>query len=211
MAATQDCTVDENTNRCVFDPLVVTAPPREDPDPCEESPLGCLTKRPGGESDWWNDGSGSWGSGTGGGEEAPFVPTEEETDGNCPYCGEKQPLAKQDSAMREAIGRVKCESMKSVLQERLPYIQVFTQQPAHLQGTDQADLGYHANGVIYIYEGLFKNDADGNPTVVRDWNQFVQVLVHEAAHAYWSYYQQYSSGTGTHHERWKATMAECGY
>jgi hypothetical protein len=82
MAATLDCTVDENTNRCVFDPLVVTAPPREDPDPCEESPLGCLTKRPGGESDWWNDGSGSWGGGTGGGE-TPTDPQETPSDTAC--------------------------------------------------------------------------------------------------------------------------------
>lgn len=82
MVTTQDCTVDENTNRCVFDPLVVTAPPREEPDPCEESALGCLTKRPGGEYEWWNDGSGSWGGGTSGGE-TPSDPQETPSDTAC--------------------------------------------------------------------------------------------------------------------------------
>jgi hypothetical protein len=137
--------------------------------------------------------------------------TEEETDGNCPQCGEKDPSERQAQTIREAIEKVKCPSMKSVLQDRLPSMQVFTQQPAHLQGPGPKDLGYHANGVIYIYEGLWRNDAAGNPTIVRSWDQFVQVLVHEAAHAYWSYYQQYFSRSGTHHDQWKATMAECGY
>ncbi|HEX8674004.1 MAG TPA: hypothetical protein VF710_19050 [Longimicrobium sp.] len=120
-------------------------------------------------------------------------------------------MIKQQETINEAIGKVRCESMKAVLQERLPYMKVFTEQPAHLQGPGPKDLGYHADGVIYIYEGLWKNDAAGNPTVVRDWDQFVKVLVHEAAHAYWSYYQGYWDPSGTHHDQWDATMAECGY
>jgi hypothetical protein len=193
---------------CMLEPIYVTPPPSDCGTP------GC----PGYEGDGDNyggggsgGGTGGWGGGSGGNDGEPLIPTEEETDGNCPQCGEKPPSAKQDSAIRDAIEKVPCASMKSVLQERLPYLQVFTQQPAHLQGTGRADLGYHANGVIYVYEGLWKNDASGNPTILRSPAQLIQVLVHEAAHAYWSYYMQYFNGSTTHHDRWKETMAECGY
>lgn len=74
MVTTQDCTIDENTNSCVFDPLMVTAPPVATTyDPCEVSALSCISKTPGGGSDdGWSDPNGPWSggsAGTGGEEE----------------------------------------------------------------------------------------------------------------------------------------------
>jgi hypothetical protein len=58
-------------------------------------------------------------------------------------------------------------------------------------------------------------DPQGN-AIPRNMEQFVETLVHEAAHAWWSYYQGYTDhlnpgGGGTHHSQWQATMEECGY
>jgi hypothetical protein len=81
MVTTQGCVKDENTG-CVMDPLVVTAPPKDNTmsDPCEIDPLGCLTKHSGGEYDWWYDGAGSW---SGGGAETPSDPRDTPTDTAC--------------------------------------------------------------------------------------------------------------------------------
>lgn len=70
MLTTQSCVEDENTNACVFDPLVVTAPPRENSDPCEARPHECTNKFGSGSEDWWSDPN-SWGGGGGGGDPAP--------------------------------------------------------------------------------------------------------------------------------------------
>jgi hypothetical protein len=43
---------------------------------------------------------------------------------------------------------------------------------------------------------------------VRD--QFVRTLVHEAAHVYWTYQMKYFDPSGGHHDKWEATMRECG-
>jgi hypothetical protein len=152
----QDCT-DDIREPCELEPIIVTPDPEEDYDPCDYDPASCYS----GGGGWPGTGGGGGGTdGNGGsGSDEAYIGTEEETDGNCPRCGEKAPTAQQDSAIREAIEKVQCESMKGVLQERLPYLKVFTEQPAHLQGPGPKDLGYHANGVIYIYEGLWKNDA----------------------------------------------------
>jgi hypothetical protein len=196
---------------CTLDPLVVTPPPTDPCSNCEPPPPPRPSGGTGGTGgDGWGGGGDTGGDG-GSDSGAPYIGTDEETEGSCPQCGEKDALVKQQETINEAIGKVRCESMQAVLRERLPYMKVFTEQPAHLQGPGRKDLGYHADGVIYVYEGLWKNDAEGNPTIVRDWDQLVKVLVHEAAHAYWSYYQGYWDRSGTHHDRWDATMAECGY
>jgi len=68
MLTTQSCVVDENTNACVFDPLVVTAPPRENSDPCEARPHECTNKFGGGSENWWSDPNGPWSGGSAGTE-----------------------------------------------------------------------------------------------------------------------------------------------
>jgi hypothetical protein len=65
MLTTQSCVEDENTNACVFDPLVVTAPPRENSDPCEARPTECTNKFGSGSENWWSDPN-SWSGGGGG-------------------------------------------------------------------------------------------------------------------------------------------------
>jgi hypothetical protein len=68
MLTTQDCTIDERTNSCVFDPLMVTAPPVAPTyDSCEVSPLSCISRKPSGGSDGgWSDPNGPWSGGSGG-------------------------------------------------------------------------------------------------------------------------------------------------
>jgi hypothetical protein len=55
MLTTQTCVEDENTGLCVFDPLVITAPPREDSDPCVARPHECTLKRTDAPDDGWSD------------------------------------------------------------------------------------------------------------------------------------------------------------
>jgi hypothetical protein len=55
MLTTQTCVEDESTGKCLFDPLVVTAPPRDNVDPCESKPLECTLKRTDGPDDGWSD------------------------------------------------------------------------------------------------------------------------------------------------------------
>ena len=69
MLTTQSCVEDENTGLCVFDPLVVTAPPRENSDPCVARPHECTNKVGGGSEKPWSDPD-TWGGG-GGGDPAP--------------------------------------------------------------------------------------------------------------------------------------------
>lgn len=70
MLTTQSCVEDENTNACVFDPLVVTAPPREDSDPCVARPHECTDKFGSGSENWWSDPN-PWGGGGSGGNPPP--------------------------------------------------------------------------------------------------------------------------------------------
>lgn len=63
MVTIQGCVVDENVG-CVMDPLLVTAPPKQEQEPCEETALGCTTKLPGGADDWWGDPNGPWSGGS---------------------------------------------------------------------------------------------------------------------------------------------------
>lgn len=65
MLTTQSCVVDEATNACVFDPLMVTAPPRENSDPCEARPHECTNRFSDGSEDWWSDPNGPWSGGGG--------------------------------------------------------------------------------------------------------------------------------------------------
>ena len=160
-----------------------------------------------------DDGCDKGGGGSEGGSDDGSAPvgTDSEADDNCPDCGEKQPTENQRAAFRRMIEKVQCSSRRSVLERNFENIKVFTEQPAHLSGTGRADLGYHHNGVIYIYEGHFKRDGSGDLSVVRSEGQLVNTLVHEAAHLYWTMEQGYFDGVTTHHAPWKSTMAECGY
>jgi hypothetical protein len=65
MLTTQTCVEDENTGLCVFDPLVVTAPPKENSDPCEARPHECTNKFGSGSENWWSDPFGPWSGGGG--------------------------------------------------------------------------------------------------------------------------------------------------
>ncbi|HZG42645.1 MAG TPA: hypothetical protein VEY93_06755, partial [Longimicrobium sp.] len=60
-------------------------------------------------------------------------------------------------------------------------------------------MGVHVNGTIYFWAGMWRRDANQNlildpqgNAIPRNMEQFVETLVHEAAHAWWSYYQGYT-------------------
>jgi hypothetical protein len=186
------------------------------------------------EADDTGTGSGGGTTGSPGTETQPggtTSPTEEEEEDAialtrverdiCPGCGERNPTPKERESIIAAMALVQCESMREVLQDRLSSMQVFTEQPSDLADPSNPDkvMGTHANGVIYIWAGMWRRDAQGNPIydaqgrmILRNRSQFVKdVLVHEAAHAYWCYYQGYFDGSRTHHDKWRQTMSECGY
>ncbi|HET7234777.1 MAG TPA: hypothetical protein VFJ16_32485 [Longimicrobium sp.] len=144
-----------------------------------------------------------------------------DTGAGCPGCGERPLEPKMVESVRAAIDRVQCPLIRDVLLERLPYMVVFTEQPDQYDNQGPWKLmGTHVAGVIYIWEGMWKHDTQGNlmydehgNLILRNTDQFVKdVLVHEGAHAYWSYYQNYfAPGEGVHHSKWRETMAQCGY
>jgi len=223
---TQECVNVREDGTCELAPIDATACQYggEYPD-CNSQPVdndycGVQAACGGGSWGWTGWGGGGNTGGPGADDEDPLL-TNNEIDDYCPGCGERPLDPKMVQSVRNAIDHVQCQSMRQVLQERLPYMKVFTQQPAEY--ADPADpnkvMGVHADGVIYIWEGMWRHDAQGNLVydaygnlVLRSLSQFVKdVLTHEAAHAYWSYYEHYFDGVSTHHDKWQQTMAECGY
>lgn len=148
-----------------------------------------------------------------------------ESDNTCPSCGERDPTRKESESIRRALSSVRC-SMREVLENST--IVVFTEQEPRYQHRDSSKVfGQHVGGVIYVWDGNWKRDTQGNvlldsngDAMLRNYGDFINTLVHEAAHKQWNLLTPYYGATdpsnadwgkGPHHSRWRQTMAECGY
>lgn len=195
---TPNCIPDPQPDYCTDNP--------SDPacDPCTTNPGGCE-----GPPDPCANSSCS-----GGGGSSNELPESWEGEDKCPNCGEKDMSTKQRAALVNLAHSIPCASMRGLAEQLLS-----SNSTSKVFTTWGGNLGVHADGVIYIYEGMFKPDGAGDLAAVRSPSQLRRTITHEVAHYYWSTIMHYEGHLDpsnpdfgdVHHSRWDSTMSECGY